>query len=166
MKANIRIVFLIGILSFVTENAIAGIKSYWLYFPELKLFKTNSAEQVDERIVGFSISVYCGHIEAITHILVDWNIKINRATSTVDRPGVLVEELLASAGHGASMIPSNRENKDIEELNGTIQINVSDEEIGCFDVSADFATEGSGKGDVIQHLRNIVLPRSKLELRP
>jgi hypothetical protein len=156
MRTSIKSALLISVLSSNIVNATAEVKIYGLYFPAL----LQLTKQLDSRIEGFAISVYCGHIEAISHIPVDWNIKINRAISTVDRPGVLFEELLASSGHGASMIPFD-EKARVGQLDNMIRISVADSQSECFDVSADFAIN-----DGTQHGRNIVFPRSKLELRP
>jgi hypothetical protein len=124
-----------------------------LNFPELK---NALNRQVGERIEGFSVLVYCGHIEAITHIPVDWNIKVIRGISTVDRPGVIVEELLASAGHGASWIPYD-EIHGIDELNNIISITTNQPE--CFDINAKFAIKNKN-----QQTRNINFPLSKIGL--
>jgi hypothetical protein len=156
MRTSIKSALLISVLSSNIVNATAEAKIYGLYFPAL----LQLTEQLDNRTEGFAISVYCGHIEAISHIPVDWSIKINRAISTVDRPGILVEELLASSGHGASMIPFN-EKARVRQLDNMIRITVADSEPECFDVSADFAIY-----DGTLHGRNLVFPRSKLELKP
>ena len=99
-----------------------------------------------ERIEEITVKLSCGHIEAITHIPDDWNIEVIRAISAV-------EELNASAGHGAYMLAR------IDELNGAIRVSIGDKT--CFDLSIELLAHTKPGEE-----RFISLPRSRLKLLP
>lgn len=139
MKTAILSFLLITVLttsSFAAESRLG----YILNFPDIALDKKNG-----ERIEQIQITVSCGHIEAILSIPDDWNIDVIRAISAV-------EELHASAGHGASML------HNIKTFSGVIQLSVGESD--CFKVSASLMTSGTDTA------RQIDFPQSKLELQP
>jgi hypothetical protein len=98
----------------------------------------------DEQIESFTVSVACGHVEAIVGIPHDWNIDVRRAVSAV-------EILNASAGHGVSYI------RQLDRFNGVIRISPGDS--ACFDVSASVNA-------VFDDTRQIKLSRKQLRLEP
>jgi hypothetical protein len=139
MQLILMLLFVATTVLSATGHAADAPQGYRLFFPNLNLDKEDG-----ERIEEVHIKVACGHIEAITKIPYDWNVKIIRAISAV-------EEFHASAGHGASRLT------DIDKLKGVIRITVGEK--GCFDVSATIMTLGTDLG------RQIDLPRSKIKLR-
>lgn len=98
----------------------------------------------DEQIESFTVSVACGHVEAIVGIPHDWNIDVRRAVSAV-------EILKASAGHGVSYV------RQLDKFNGVIRISPGDR--ACFDVSASVNAVFDGR-------RQIELSRKQLKLEP
>ena len=132
-----RGIWAVTILAVSLSLAAEPVQSYRVYFPEIRL-------EPDEQIEGFSLSVACGHIEAITGIPVDWNIQVIRAISAV-------EELHATAGHGVSYV------RQLDKFNGMVRISVQSEE--CFDVTANVKA-------VFDNERTIKLPKNKLRLVP
>ena len=141
MKKPTSIIVLLLTLSFVTAIHASELhQSYRVSFPNVTLALSDG-----ERIEEVHLSVACGHIESITRIPDDWNIKVVSAVSAV-------EEFHASAGHGASMLSG------IQKLNGAIRVRVGEK--ACFDVSATIVTSGCG------HARQVDLPKAKLKLIP
>ena len=110
---------------------------YRLYFPRLELHP-------DEQIVGFTVSVACGHIESVTAIPDDWNVDVARAVSEA-------ETFHATAGHGAPYL------RQLDPFNGSLHIRPSDRQ--CFDVHATVEA-------TFDRERLIKLSRSQLQLRP
>lgn len=110
----------------------------------LRLLFPNVALAPDERIESFTVSVACGHVEAIVGIPYDWNIDLRRAVSAV-------EILNASAGHGVSYI------RQLDRFNGVVRISPGDS--ACFDVSATVNA-------VLDDTRQIKVSRKQLRLEP
>ncbi|WP_130618787.1 hypothetical protein [Dyella amyloliquefaciens] len=124
-----------GFLSSTASEATPHSHAYRLSFPRLAL-------QPDEQIESFRVVIPCGHIESIVGIPLDWNIEVTRAVSEV-------EELRASAGHGASYV------RQMDEFNGVINIvSTSD---ACFSVSSEITV-------VFDDERVIKLSRKELAL--
>ncbi|WP_233840433.1 hypothetical protein [Dyella sp. 2HG41-7] len=123
-------------LSSAASMAAPHSHAYRLFFPHLALNQ-------DEQIEGFKVVIPCGHIESIVGIPPDWNIEVTRAISEV-------EELHASAGHGASYV------RQMDEFNGVIRVvSTSDD---CFTVSSEITV-------VFDNERVIKLSRKELTLK-
>jgi hypothetical protein len=104
-----------ALLFFIPLSANVFAEDYRLYFPDIKL-------NPDEQIESFQVKVPCGHIHSIVGIPDDWNVEVIRRISGV-------EELHASAGHGASY------KRDMKFADAVIHI-ISLEK-ACFSVEAD-----------------------------
>jgi hypothetical protein len=86
-----------------------------LYFPLLTL-------KPDEQIASFEVHISCGHVHSVVGVPDDWNVEVVRRISGV-------EEIRASAGHGASY---KRSMKSFDDVFRVISLDKQ-----CFSVDSD-----------------------------